>query len=235
MTNEMIQLYQFTPAWGLPNPSSFCMKLETYLRMADIPYQIAPDADVRKAPKGKMPYIQHRGRAIADTELIIEYLKKNFGDKLDQDLSPAERATAQSIRCLVEEHLYWAVLYSRWAESENWKINKQTFFGALPPVVRTILAEIVRRQVLKSLKGHGMGRHQRDEIYHFGKVDLLALSDLLGSQSFFMGERPTSVDASIYGLLANILWVPIESPLKEHGKTLDNLASYCERMKERFI
>lgn len=29
----MIQLQQFAPAFGLPNASPFCMKLETYLRM----------------------------------------------------------------------------------------------------------------------------------------------------------------------------------------------------------
>jgi len=35
----MIKLYQFHPAWGLPNPSPFCMKVETYLRMAGLPYE----------------------------------------------------------------------------------------------------------------------------------------------------------------------------------------------------
>lgn len=35
----MIKLYQFSPAWGLPNPSPFCMKVETYLRMTGLPYE----------------------------------------------------------------------------------------------------------------------------------------------------------------------------------------------------
>jgi len=33
----MIKLYQFPTAWGLPNPSPFCMKLEVYMRLAEIP------------------------------------------------------------------------------------------------------------------------------------------------------------------------------------------------------
>lgn len=81
----MIKVYQFAPAWGLPNASPFCMKLETYLRMADIPYEIVPNADVRKAPKGKMPYIKHEGKVIGDSGLIIEYLKSVYGDKLDKN------------------------------------------------------------------------------------------------------------------------------------------------------
>lgn len=53
--NSIIKLYQFTPAWGLPNPGPFCLKLETWLRMADIPYELVSGADVRKAPKKSCP------------------------------------------------------------------------------------------------------------------------------------------------------------------------------------
>ena len=49
----MIKLYQFPAAWGLPNPSPYCMKLEVYMRLAEIPYEIVTWHDPRKAPKGK--------------------------------------------------------------------------------------------------------------------------------------------------------------------------------------
>ena len=42
----MIKLYQFKPAWGLPNPSPFCMKVETYLRMAGLSYEVINGAAV---------------------------------------------------------------------------------------------------------------------------------------------------------------------------------------------
>lgn len=32
----MIKLHQLAPAFGLPNASPFCMKVETYLRMAGL-------------------------------------------------------------------------------------------------------------------------------------------------------------------------------------------------------
>jgi hypothetical protein len=37
----LITLHQFAPAFGLPNASPFCMKLETYLRMAGLPCETA--------------------------------------------------------------------------------------------------------------------------------------------------------------------------------------------------
>ena len=71
----MIKLYQFQPAFGLPNASPFCMKVENYLRMAVLPYEIAPNASHFKAPKGKLPYIEDGAKVVADSSFIIEYLK----------------------------------------------------------------------------------------------------------------------------------------------------------------
>ena len=81
----MIKLYQFAPAFGLANASPFCMKLETYLRMAALPFEIpcATLSHLQKAPMGKMPYIEDEGRTLADTTFIIDYLKARYGDPLD--------------------------------------------------------------------------------------------------------------------------------------------------------
>ncbi len=103
------------------------MKLETYLRMSGLPFEIAPNANVMKAPKGKMPYIEDNGHAIADSTLIIEYLKKTYGDKLDAKLSSEQRAIALAMQRLMEENLYWAAVYSRWFEPDGWRLTQQAF------------------------------------------------------------------------------------------------------------
>ena len=51
----MITLHQFPPAWGLPNASPFCMKVETYLRMCNLPYTTVNVLNPAKGPKGKLP------------------------------------------------------------------------------------------------------------------------------------------------------------------------------------
>lgn len=79
----MIRLHQFPPAYGLPNGSPFCMKVENYLRMTGIPYEVVDDFDLAKAPKGKLPYIEDAERVIADSALILDYLKAAYGDPLD--------------------------------------------------------------------------------------------------------------------------------------------------------
>ncbi|MEO0457508.1 MAG: glutathione S-transferase family protein [Cyanobacteria bacterium P01_A01_bin.114] len=231
----MITLYQYPSGLGIRNVSPFCLKLETYLRMADLPYQLAPDADVRKSPKGKLPYIQDQGRTIADSGLIIDYLKATYGDPLDGHLSVQERATVLAFRRLMEEHLYWVMVYSRWVEDSSWQIIRQAYFKDLPPVLNSVVPMLVRRQVLRDLHGQGVSRHSREDIYGMGIRNLQAVSDLLADKPFLMGDRPTSLDATGYGFTANLLKIPLlASPLTEYAKGLNNIVAYCDRMAERY-
>lgn len=95
----MIRLHQYPPMFGIPNPSPFCMKLETWLRMANLPFEIVQVVDPRKGPKGKVPWIEDEGKTIADSAFIIEYLQKAYGDPLhDGELDPAQRATSMRTR-----------------------------------------------------------------------------------------------------------------------------------------
>lgn len=93
-----VTLYQFPAAFGLPNASPFCMKIETYLRMTGIDYTPRYGMYQLRAPKKKLPYIKDGERVVADSHLIIDYLKSTRGDPLDAALTPAERACASAPR-----------------------------------------------------------------------------------------------------------------------------------------
>src|SRR5512141_2481374 len=110
----MITLYQFARTWGLPNLSQFCVKLETYLRMNKIPYRIVETLPL-KAPRGKLPFIDNdEGYRIADSRLILHHLQSKYGNHQDASVSPEDQATAKSSQRLLEEHLYWISMVTRW-------------------------------------------------------------------------------------------------------------------------
>ncbi len=233
----MITLYQFDPAFGLPNASPFCLKLETWLRMAGLPYQ-APEmrlSALGKAPKGKMPYIVDGDTTIADSAFIIDYLKATYGDPLDGWLSPLLRAQALAFQRLLEENLYWAVVYTRWCVPEGWQLTRDAFFGKLPLPLRWMVPPLARRGIRQELHGHGMGRHGEAEIYAIGQRDITALADFLGDKAYFLGDAPSTLDATAYAFLANLLWVPVESPLKVHARQFPSLEAYCRRMRDRYF
>lgn len=229
-----ISLHQYSPNWGLPNASPFCMKLETYLRMANLPHIVVYEDKPDKAPKGKMPYIEDEGKKIGDSNLIVEYLQKKYGDRTDAHLSPSDRGISLAMRRLIDENLYWCMVYSRWIDEPNWEITRSTYFGRLPPLVKQILPGVLRKKVRMSLEGHGMGKHSRDEIYEIGSRDLIALSGFLSDKQFFFGDSPTLLDASAYATVLNFLKAPTDSPLSTLAKQLSNLVAFCDRMTARF-
>jgi glutathione S-transferase len=213
----MITLHQFARTWDIPNVSPFCSKVETYLRMAGFPYRVA-DAVPLRAPKGKLPYITDGERKVADSRFIIEYLRDRYDVDLDQGLAPPKRAESMAFQRMIEDDLHWAVMWSRWSQPHNWPAMKGAIFGGLPPVLRDLIASFARRQMRKQIRGQGLGRNTEDEIFQLGKQDLSALSDYLA-----------------FGFLTNVIWCPVESPLKTHAQGLGNLVAFCERVRDRYF
>jgi len=108
MTNTAhppIKLFQFPRMFGIPNVSPFCCKLETWLRIAGIPYEVVDTPDPRAGPKGKLPFIEDAGVRIADTSLIVDYLVKTRGVDPDARLDASQRAIALLVQRTLEEQL----------------------------------------------------------------------------------------------------------------------------------
>ncbi|SEP19115.1 glutathione S-transferase family protein [Nitrosovibrio sp. Nv6] len=229
----MLILYQFQRTWGNPNLSHFCCKTETYLRMAEIEYDIKTTLPL-SAPKGKLPYIKDGDLKLADSRFILRHLKTRYKD-LDKGLNPSESALSLAMQRLIEEHLFWVTMYSRWQYTDaNWQVNKKAVFGVLPPVIRDVAALVYRYRIGRQIYGHGIGRHKPEEIFELGMLDIDALSACLGDKKYFLGDQPTTLDASAFGFLINTIACPIESPVKDHGLSKSNLRNYVDRIKTEY-
>ena len=231
----MIKLYQFAPAFGLPNASPFCMKVETYLRMAGLPHELVNDGlRVMKAPKGKLPFIDDDGVVVADSTFIIEHLQRRYGAPLDEALGAADRAIATAFQRLFEEDLYWAVVHTRWVQEDGWAKTREAFFGTLKAPLRWLLPALARRGMRAEMRGHGMGRHAPERIHAIGCRDVDAVAAFLADKPFMLGDAPRSLDATAYAFLANLLWAPVDSPIRQRALVHPNLEAYCRRMKARY-
>ena len=227
----MITLFQFPPAFGLLNASPYCMKVEVYLRLAKIPYQIKSMVMPQRAPRGKLPFIKDGERKIPDSSFIIEHLKAQHSD-IDADLSELEQAQSVAWTRLVEEHLCWAIYYVRWSINSHWPRFRDGVFGHIPPLLRNVAANAARKQVLGQLKGQGLGRLTEDEIFQRVDTDIRAIATFLGEKPFMLGEAPHALDASVYATLANMLHDPFPSSLKVSINQNPDLLAYCARMEE---
>jgi glutathione S-transferase len=226
--------YHLPGAWGLPSVSPFCLKLDAYLRMTGIPHKAATAPTPFGGPKRKAPWIEHEGKKIGDSGFIIDYLRMRFGVDPDKTLGPAERGVALALRRLIEENLYWTMVYDRWMVDENWQLFRNTVLGGISVPMRYAIAPMARRGVRQQLRGHGIGVHSREEIHAIGKRDIGALADVLGDKPFFFGSEPSEIDAIAYGQLANIVLAPIASPVKDEALNRKNLTAFLDRFRTRY-
>ena len=232
----MITLHQFAPAFGLPNASPFCMKLETWLRMAKLEFTI-PRATLRafrSAPMGKLPYIEEEGQVYADSSLIIDHLTRRHGITLDDWLSADQRAEARACQKLMEDSLYWSMVYTRWIDPDGWALTQPTFFGALPAPLKWFVPALARRGTRTRLQAQGTGTHRRSDIIAMGLADITALARLLGVREYVLGARPCTLDACAYGFIANLVRVPYENELTQHARSFPSFDAYCDRMQQRY-
>ncbi len=225
----MIKLYQFPYYWNIQT-SPFCLKLETYLRMTRTPFEIVECYDLSQSPTGKLPFIDDNGHIVADSSLIISYLKQKHGDKLDQHLSPEQKGQAIAIQRMLENHLMSVVKYGRWVEESGWKIINEAFFSALPKEMAGI-AEQVREKMTNEVYASGFKNYSAEIIYQWGMDDINALADCFSDEQFFFGKQASSLDACIYAFLTQLLFDPLETPLNLHTRQIKKLVDYTDHMK----
>ncbi len=239
MTNptiNKIRLFAFGTGWGVPFNTSapFPLKLETWLRIAGIPYEFVIANDPNKGPKGKSPWIEIGTERMGDSALIIEFLEQRFGINIDAHLDAQQRALAVSVQRMLEEHFHQCfehqLFFGRGAEE-----RLQEFAATMPIPLRWLVPTVLKRTFTKQLHARGMGRHSEEVIIAQGKSDLDALSVLLGNQPYFLGDQPSSIDACVFGFLGVSLYVDGDNPLYQYGATIENLIRYCERMRARYF
>jgi len=233
---ETIRLFALGTGWGVPFGTSapFPLKLETWLRMAKVPYELVVENDPSKGPKGKSPWIEWGDVRMGDSTLIIELVRERLGIDLDAQLTARQRALAMATTRMLEEHYHQCFEHQLFF-GRGGPARMQEFASSLPAPLRWIVPPIMKRAFAKQLHARGMGRHSDEVIVAQGSADLDALSELLGDQPYFLGDEPSSVDACIFGFLGVSLYVSGDNPLYNYGASIDNLMRYCERMRARYF
>ncbi|MGF1625064.1 MAG: glutathione S-transferase family protein [Alphaproteobacteria bacterium] len=231
----MLTLCQFPGTPAVVNYSPFCMKVECVLRMLDLDYRVQSLEDFETAPRRQVPYIVDEGEIVGDSRLIVDHVQRKYGFDLDRALSPVARATAHALQSMIEQHLYFALAYSRWTDDAGWKKAMPLFFAGVPEVQRSEVAACVRAETVGRLWQQGLGRHASEQVYRFAAADIDAAAALLGTTPFLFGEIPGLTDAVLYAFVAGMTAPPFDGPLRTHTCAHRNLIDHAERMRARFF
>jgi glutathione S-transferase len=228
--NEITLHQPPTRAWGTPNLSPFCIKLETYLRIAEVPYKLGKFSR-GDAPKGKVPYVRIDGAFMGDSHLIIQELERRLGDKaLDRGLAAHDAAIGHVVRRTLEEAFYFVGVYLRWDADDGYVEMAREFKKFVPGFV----VPLVRRAQRKKLHEQGTGRHTREQVMEAGIADVTAIAELLGDKPFLAGDAPRTFDCTLFAFLEAVIPFPVDSPLKQALAKRANLTAYRDRIRARW-
>lgn len=224
----MITLFTFGTMFGLPDPSPLVTKAEVLLKLSGLAYRTDPTG-FSKAPKGKLPYIDDDGEHIADSTFIRAHLERRHNIDFDRGLTPGEVAIGWAFEKMCEEHLYWAIVDSRWMVEANFDIGPRRFFDQAPAPIRPLVVAAVRRKMRRALRAQGFGRHTRAEIEQLAKRDIDAMAQHLGDKPWFCGPEPRGVDATIWSFAAGAACPHFTTPIADHVRAHANLVAYVKR------
>merc|ERR1712106_902586 len=106
---DIVYVYQFTRTPVLPSLSPYCLKVETWLRLAGIKYENVDHKMKYKSKKGQLPFVEVNGEEIADSAMIIKELAQRYNQDLDSGLTPEQKNVAHATISMLENHFAWVI------------------------------------------------------------------------------------------------------------------------------
>ena len=224
----MLTLYSYPGLFGVADNNGYGLKVFAFLKLAGLPFTHRHVFDASAAPRGQLPYIVDDGEAIGDSDTIIAHLIGKYRLSLDGALTVAQRDMSHLIERMLDD-LYWVMSYSRWKDERYRPAFLQAFRREHPGLTEE---DLRKAQEFNAQRYHyqGIGRYSPAAAYARGVADLQVLAHLVPSTGFLHGPQPGSIDAAIYGFLANIYFYEIDTPLRQFVAAHRNLVRHCSEI-----
>uniref|UniRef100_A0A8C6R8Z3 Metaxin-1 n=1 Tax=Nannospalax galili TaxID=1026970 RepID=A0A8C6R8Z3_NANGA len=199
-----MELFCWSGGWGLPSVDLDSLAVLTYARFTGAPLKVHKISNAWQSPSGTLPALRtSHGEVISVPHKIITHLRK-------------------------EIHTFWI-------DTRNYiEVTRKWYAEAMPFPLNFFLPGRMRRQYTERLQLL-CGEHKPEnteelekELYQEARECLTLLSQRLGSQKFFFGDAPASLDAFVFSYLALLLQAKLPSgKLQTHLRGLHNLCVYC--------
>ena len=226
----MLTLYSYPTLFGVADNNGYGLKVCAFLRLTKLPFTHEHIFDASKAPRGQLPYIIDDGETIGDSDSITAHLIAKYRLTIDARLGERERDLNLLITRMLDD-LYWVMSYSRWKDERYWPSFRAAMMREHPGLTEEGMHK-AREFNFQRYHYQGIGRYAPEAAYARGLADLAVLAHLVPVAGYVHGAVPTSIDAAIYGFIANIYFYDIDTPLKRFVVAQPNLVRHCTAIHE---
>jgi len=187
-----------------------CLSVKAFLRMCNLNFIVEMRTNAESmSPSGNVPFVRCGTFIVADVEPIINFVHTK-GISLSSHLDNVAKADLKAYMSLVNIVLRNAELYLSWLDKPTYyEVTKPRFLSSLPWPANHIICWQTKQAVKKRLKSADWNTKTLEEVYDTVDNCCHALSERLGSQKFFFGDKPTELDAIVFGHLCAILNTPL--------------------------
>ncbi|HEU4670072.1 MAG TPA: glutathione S-transferase family protein [Dyella sp.] len=227
-------LHVTRPAFGLPDASPFVMKTEVQLQMAGLRYERVA-AIPPQSPSGRLPFLVDDGETVVDSTFIRAHVERKYAVDLDRALDTRQRAQAWAIERMLEDHLYFALVWFRWLDPDNFARGPAHFASGNTEAEREAMRHALLERKRADLQAQGLGRHAPAQIAALGERSIDALAHLLGDRPWLMGDAPCGTDATAFAMLAGVSTPFFDTPLRRAVEARPHLVDYVTRIMHRYF
>jgi glutathione S-transferase len=224
----MLTLYSYPSLFGVADNNPFGLKVYAFLRLCGVAFRHEHILDASSAPRAQLPYVADGERHIGDSDTIIAHVIARDGLTIDDALTAAHRDTHLLVRRMLDD-LYWVMSYSRWKDDRFWPQFRDALLREHPDLAASSL-DAARQYNFQRYHYQGIGRFEPDDAYARGLADLGVLANVVPSRGYVFGSAPTSIDAAVYGFVANVWFYDIDTPLKAFVASRPHLVAHCVAM-----
>lgn len=227
----MLTLLTFPASFGQPSHSPYCVKAMCLLEMSGSDWHPEYLDNPSKMPLGKLPVLCTGDQLIPDSANIQSYLESHGAD-FYPGMSAKSQAQAHGFMKMAEDSLYLHLVMARWLDDANWPTVRDTFFAAIPGLIRRPVTHTLRKSVRKGLASQGISHFSEADRLDRLRRDLAAISAQLGTQSFLFGDAPCAADASFAPGLGMLLSLPADTPTRRIVRNWEGLEAYTLRCRK---
>ncbi|XP_014671562.1 PREDICTED: failed axon connections-like isoform X1 [Priapulus caudatus] len=220
---------------GVVHFSPFTLKVETWLRMNNIKYELIVTQQM--STKKQWPWIELNGKEYSDSNFIIKKLADHFHSDIDGKLTSEQLAVSFAFKEMMEVSFAFTYAFYRYyvAADVFWSMFSHIVPAPMSYLPACINIYMMKKYAFKTFWMAGIARHSKDEYRMIVSDQIHAISNFLGTKKFLMGDNPTSVDAWMFCHLSQVVYVPLDHPHREIiSKECPNVQEYTNRVRDTF-
>jgi len=241
----MGDFYYWAPApkLGLPSCDINSLHALTYIKLAMADVNLYPMQQSFRG-EGKVLGRLHttEGRDIMNSKDIVKHLKRQ-GFDLDFGIAEDLASDIAPLTALIEEKLLPAVLYTLWMDAPNYhSVTHQVYAKSCHIPLNFVVPVRMQKQQEELVRVLKFWNKGDDEKLDEKTVDaalmtpacsvLSLLSQFLGEKEFLLGEKPSTLDALLFSVLAPIMKLQRlnNNKIRNELKKSNNLSQYVSRI-----